>query len=114
MNASEQLSRLAPYVGRLLKDDYVHEQIGQAATSLRRGSRRAKRKGAKRAVADRRVRGQLRAGVTAATQVVRAVGQSPPPKRHPLRRVLVVTVAAGGAAVAYRQLSAGESQTRHG
>ena len=105
MPASEQLSRLAPYANRLLNDDAVQDQLDRAFSNLRGGSKRARGKGAKKAVSDRKTRRQLSAAVMATTQIVRALREPPPPKRHLGRRLAVVSLIAGGAMVGYRRLS---------
>jgi hypothetical protein len=107
MAASEQLSRVKPYLGRLLEDEYIQDQIGQALTELRRSSRRAKGRSASEALADRRLRGQLRNAADSLTEALRALSE-PPAKRHAVRRTLLVTAAAGGAAFAWQNRSTGE------
>lgn len=111
MTVADQITRLTPYASRLLEDDYLQEQISETVSHLRKGSRAAKRKGARRAVADRRVLQQLAAAATATTEVVRVLAQPARPKRHPLRRIALLAVAAGGAAFAYREQMGGP---RHG
>jgi hypothetical protein len=106
MPASEQLSRLAPYAKRLLDDDAVQDQFDRAFSNLRSGTRRARGKGAKKAVSDRKTRRQLSAAAVATTQIVRAVRQPPPPERHLARRFVAISLLAAGATVGYRRLSA--------
>src|ERR1700729_3465490 len=106
MPASEQLSRLAPYAKRLLDDDSVQNQIDRAFSNLRSGTKRARSKGAKKAVSDRKTRRQLSAAALATTQIVRALRKPPPPKRHGGRRLAVLSLLAGGAVAGYRRLSA--------
>ena len=78
MSATDQISRVTPYLERLLRDDYIQEQLGDAITGLRRSSQRAKGRGATEALKDRRLRDQLSAaaGVShrsgACTQPTRA------------------------------------------
>ena len=45
MSAADQISRITPYLERLLLDDYIQEQLGDAVIGLRRSSRRAKGRG---------------------------------------------------------------------
>lgn len=106
MPASEHLSRLAPYTKGLLDDDMVQNQIDRAFSNLRSGTKRARVKGAKKAVSDRKTRRQFSAAAVAATQIVRALRQPPPPKRHLARRLAVISLLAAGATVGYRRLSA--------
>ena len=99
------LSRLTPYVGQLLDDDYLQEQIGDAFTSLRRGARRAKGQSPKAALKDRRLRRQLRDAAAALTAAARAVKAPQRPQRHLLRRGLVVASAAGTAVFVWKRFT---------
>jgi len=105
MPAPERLSRLAPYAERLLNDDAVQDQLDRAFSNLRSGSRRARGKGARKGVGDRKTRRQLSAAAVATTQIVRALREPPPPTRHLGRRLAVVSLVAGGAMIGYRRLS---------
>jgi hypothetical protein len=101
MNTSDRIGNVAPYLGRLLSDDYVQDQVREIVTDLRQGTARAKRKGARNAVSDKRVRRQLTAAAVAAGQVARILREPEPPKRHPIRRALGVAAIAGAAAAIY-------------
>src|SRR4051812_50189813 len=73
-------------VERLLGDDYVRDQIGEAAGAVRDAYRRARKLPAGKAVVDQRVYDRVRkaaAGLAGASR--RALGQPPPqpPRRHP-------------------------------
>jgi hypothetical protein len=115
MSAVGQLSRIAPYVGRLLEDEYVQDQIRDAVKDLRRGSQRAKRKGARGAVADQRVRSQLTAAGGSLATAVQRLRQPEPPKRHWLRRGLLIAAAAGGGGwLAFQQFGRNGSGASHG
>jgi hypothetical protein len=103
MTATDRLSRITPYVARLLEDEYVQEQFSEALTGLRRSSRRAKGRSASEALGDRRLRAQLRDAAGSMTEAVRALKQPPPAERHLLRRGLVLTMAAGAAALAWQR-----------
>jgi hypothetical protein len=103
VNTSDRIGKVAPYVGRLLSDDYVQDQVRELVTDLRRGTKRAKRRGAKKAVSDKRVRRQLTAAAVAAGRAARTLREPEPPKRHPVRRTLGVAAIAGAAAAIYRQ-----------
>jgi hypothetical protein len=111
MPASEQLSRLTPYAQRLLDDDAVRDQIDRAFSHLRSGAGRARKKGAKKAVTDRKTRRQLSAAAIATTQIVRALREPPPTTRHRGRRLAVISALAGAAVISYRQRSAGDPKT---
>jgi hypothetical protein len=103
MSATDQISRITPYLERLLRDDYIQEQLEDAITGLRRSSRRAKGRGATEALKDRRLRNQLSAAAGSLTEAARALRQPEPPKRHWIRRALLLAAAGAGAALAWQQ-----------
>jgi hypothetical protein len=103
MNTSDRIGKVAPYLGRLLNDDYIQDQVRELVSGLRQGATRAKRKGAKNAVGDKRVRRQLAAAAVAAGRAARTLREPEPPKRHPVRRALGAVAVAGAAAAIYRQ-----------
>jgi hypothetical protein len=103
MRATAQISRITPYLERLLRDDYVQEQLGEALTGLRRGSRRAKGRPATEALKDRRVRDQLSAAAGSLTEAARALRQPEPPKPHWIRRALLLATAGAGATLAWQR-----------
>lgn len=107
MSAADQLSRVTPYVQRLLQDQYIQDQIGEAITGLRRSTRRAKGRRASDALKDRRLRTQLRNAAGSLTAAARALRQPEPPKRHRLTGGLLLAGAAavGGAAWAGQRSS---------
>ncbi len=102
MTAADQRSRLGPYVTRLLEDEYIQDQLGQAITGLRRSSRRAKGRSTSEAIKDRRLRNQFQDAVNSLLQASSAL-QGKPAKRK--RRLLpaLLLAAAGTAAVVARQ-----------
>src|ERR1700722_16850605 len=110
MTASDQLSRITPYVGRLLEDEYIQEQIGQAITGLRQSSRRVKGRNASEALQDRRLRRQLHDAVGSLTAAGRALTEPPPPKHHRVRNGLVLAVAVSAVALAWQNRSSLISQ----
>lgn len=103
MTAARQLSRIAPYLSRLLNDEYVQEQIGQALTELRRSSRRAKGRRAGEALNDTKLRTQLGDAITSLGNARRALAE-PPPKRRRLRRAFLLIMPLA-AALAWQQRS---------
>ncbi len=103
MSATDQISRVTPYLERLLRDDYIQEQLGDAITGLRRSSQRAKGRGATEALKDRRLRDQLTAAAGSLTEAARALSQPEPPKRRWLRGALLLAAAGGGAALAWQR-----------
>jgi hypothetical protein len=105
MPVSDQFARLAPYAGRLLDDHAVQAQLDRAVSNLRDGTRRARGKGAKKAVKDRRTRRKLITAASAAIQAARTLSEPPAPKRHLGRRIVVLSLLGGGAVIVYRQLA---------
>jgi hypothetical protein len=104
VSAADQLSRIAPYINRAIEDEYVQDQIGQAIRGLRRSSRRARRHSVSDAITDRRLRNQLGEAFDAFAEAGRALTQ-PPPKRHPIRRAVVLILAAAAIAFAWQKRS---------
>ena len=109
MKTSETAGRLTPYVRRLLDDDYVHDELRKLVVDVRRSASRAKRIGPERAVTDKRVRRHAAAGVSAAAQVIRALNEPEPTKRHRVRRLVTLTLIGVVAFTAYRNLVESES-----
>jgi hypothetical protein len=103
MSATDQISRITPYLERLLRDEYVQEQLGDAVAGLRRSSQRAKGRGATEALKDRRLRNHLSAAAGSLAEGLRAIGQPEPPNRHWLRRALLLAAAGGGAVLAWHR-----------
>jgi hypothetical protein len=105
-------SRLTPYIVRLLDDEYIQDQIGEAFTSLRRGSRRAKGQSPTEALKDRRLRSQLQEAAGSLTAAARTLQAPQQPKRHLFRRRLVLGAAVGAAVFVWQRFtpnSTGES-----
>jgi hypothetical protein len=112
MSTSNRIGKVAPYLGRLLNDDHVQDQVRDLVTDLRQGATRAKRKGAKKAVSDKRVRRRLAGAAVAAGRAARTLREPEPPKRHPIRRALGVAAVAGAAAAIYRQRQSSMAATQ--
>jgi hypothetical protein len=106
MTATGQLSRITPYLARLLNDEYVQEQVGQALTELRRSSRRAKGRSASEALNDTKLRTQVSEAITSLGNARRALVK-PPPKRRRLRPALLLTMFLAGA-LAWQQRSSAQ------
>jgi hypothetical protein len=103
MTATGQLSRITPYVSRLLNDEYVQEQVGQALTELRRSSQRAKGRRPTEALTDTKLRAQLDRAITSLANAREALTE-PPPKPRRLKRALLL-MAPIGAALAWQRRS---------
>ena len=90
-------SRPIAMLERLLDDDYVHEQIGTAASGLRDTYRRARRLPPDVAVQDKTVYEHVRTAATGITAAVKRVTAKPPPEppRRRRRALLLVMALAG-------------------
>lgn len=95
MTTASQSSRILPYLRLLLEDESVQEQLGDAVRGLRESARRVQGRRASEAIQDRRLRRQLADVAGSLNEVVGRLNQPPPPKRHLMRRVLVLVTAAG-------------------
>jgi len=87
------------YARRLTEDDYVQAQLRQAAGGLRQAyGRVAQRRG--KAAEDKKLYGHLRESATSIRRAVLALQRKPPEPKHRGRKVALVALAGGGAAVA--------------
>jgi hypothetical protein len=87
------------YARRLTEDDYVHGQLRQAAGGLRQAYGRAARRRGK-AAEDKKLYGHLRDSATAIRRAMLALQRKPPEPKHRGRKLGLVMLAGGGAAVA--------------
>ena len=93
-----ELASLSPYVARLL-DDYVYEQLDDAAENLRDAYRRVSGRRAAKSVDDRKLRRQLQSASDSVRKALLAVqGRQPEKKKRRVIAPLVVVL--GAAAVA--------------
>lgn len=90
-----------PYLERLLEDEYVQQQLREAAMGLRNAYARAARKGAE-ATDDRKLYRSLRRATTSVRNAGLALRQPEPPPKRRVRKLLIFAVAAGGAAMLAR------------
>ena len=91
-----------PYVQRLIEDEYVQEQLREAAAGLRNAYERATRKNAQ-AAEDKKLYANLRRGATSVQNAVIALRRPPePPPTHRGRNVVVIAVAIGATVVITR------------
>jgi hypothetical protein len=94
----------ASYVNRLLDDDYVRDQIGDALVRGRRAYRRARAERVARAVQDKKLMDHATGAAHSLQNAIRALAGRPPPKprRRRLRTAALLGVSlAAGAAAAY-------------
>jgi len=107
---------VSTYVNRLLDDDTVREQIGDALVRGRRAYRRARAERVAEAVKDKRLMDHLTGALASLQAAVRGLtGQPPPKRRRPLRTATLLggALAAGGVAIAVdrrARVSAGPSE----
>ena len=87
------------YARRLTEDDYVHGQLGQAADGLRKAYGRASRRKGK-AAEDKKLYANLRQSATSIRRALLALQRKPPEPKHRGRKLALVALAGGGAAVA--------------
>jgi hypothetical protein len=93
-----------PYAQRLVGDQYVQDQLRNAAVKLRDVYMRAARQPGK-AAEDKQLYGNLREAVTSIRRAVGAIQQPPPKPKHRGRRILVVALLGAGAALLAKQAS---------
>ena len=112
MTPTEQLARIAPYLGRLLEDEYAQEQIGQAIIGWRRSYRRASGRRTSDALKDKRLTSQVRETVNSLLKAASALqGKPAKRRRRRFRRALLLAGAGAAAALAWRAKSTNNNQT---
>jgi hypothetical protein len=86
-----------PYVRRLLEDEYIHDQLSDAAARLRKAYDRAerKKKGAK-AAEDKKLYAHVRGAAGSLRSAALALQRKPPEPKRRGRKVLVVGSLVGG------------------
>ena len=87
----------ARYAERLMQDQYIHEQLGDAASRLRQAYGRVASRGG-RAAEDKKLYAHLREAATSTRRAVNALRRKPEPRRRG-RKLLGLALAGGGAAV---------------
>ena len=100
MSLNDRATALAPYAEQLLNNRDVQDAIQRAATAGRASFQRARGTGPRKAVTDKRLQRRLQETAQATFDAWTAVSESRKPKRHWGRRIVVVSVVAGGAFVA--------------
>lgn len=105
MAVGDQLSRVTPYVQRLLEDEYIQDQLGQGLAGLRRSRRRVKGRPAQAALQDRRLRSQLQDAAGSLTAALRALNEPEPAEPHRVRGTLLLAAAMGAGAYTWQRRS---------
>jgi hypothetical protein len=90
-----------PYVQRLLEDEYLHERLREAAVGLRGVYGRAATKKAN-AADDKKLYASLRHAATSIRDAALELRKPEPPPKRRLRKLLIIGLAAGGAAMLTR------------
>ena len=110
MAKSKTAKSALPYVRRLIEDEYVQEQLRDAAGGLRAAFDRARRERA-RATEDKRLYGHVREAATAIRKAAVALqGPKAKPKRR-LRKVAILAFALGGTVLLTLKLQKQQSGT---
>jgi hypothetical protein len=98
MAKTKQAKSAAPYLQRLVEDEYVQQQLRMAAARLREAYGRASRKRGK-AAEDKKLYDNLRDAVTSTRRAALALQRRQPEPKRRGRKLLVVAVAGGGVAI---------------
>ena len=110
MAKSKNAKSALPYVRRLIEDEYVQEQLRNAAGGLRAAYERARKERAQ-ATEDKRLYAHLREAATSIRKAAVALqGPKAKPKRR-LRKVVILALAAGGTALLTLKLQKQQSGT---
>ncbi|HJS93841.1 MAG TPA: hypothetical protein VJ741_06230 [Solirubrobacteraceae bacterium] len=98
MAKSKNAKSAVPYARRLLEDEYVQEQLRNAAGGLRAAYGRA-RKQRSQAAEDKRLYGHVREAVTSIRNAATALQRPKPKPKRRFRKVVVLAGAVGGCAL---------------
>lgn len=98
MAKSKNAKSALPYARRLLEDEYVQEQLRNAAGGLRAAYDRARKQRAQ-AAEDKRLYGHLREAVTSIRNAATALQRPKPKPKRRFRKVAVLAGAVGGSAL---------------
>jgi hypothetical protein len=96
------LGRIAPYVERIVGNEYLHENVRVAGVNLRAAYERASSRKAAKAAEDKKLYARIRRAAIAAREAAAALttGRRKPKRRFPKRVALVAVAGAGVAAAA--------------
>lgn len=113
MASAKQAKSAIPYIQRLFEDEYVQEQLRNAASGLWVAYQRARR-GRTEAVEDSRFYGSLRQAATSIRKVVTRVQQPKAQPKRRLRKVATVALAASGTALLVTKLQRSQTGDQSG
>jgi ferric-dicitrate binding protein FerR (iron transport regulator) len=113
MARSKQAKSAIPYIERLLEDEYVQEQLRNAASGLRLAYKRARSQRAQ-AAEDKRLYGNLRHAATSIRKAVTALQRPKPQPKHRIRKIASAALAAGGGALLILTLRRSQSKSESG
>jgi hypothetical protein len=92
-------NRTTTVIGRLLDDEYIHEQVAAAGAGARDAYRRVRRLPPEKALQDKTVYDHVRQSVAGLTEATRRALDKPEPKPSRAPRVLGLLILAGTAGV---------------
>src|SRR5205085_942739 len=109
MANKRQPKAAVPYVRRMLEDDYLQEQLRDAASALYAAYARARNQRAS-AAEDKRLYRSLRQAATAVRNAATALRPPQPEPKRPFRKLAVVALAAGATIWLTMKLQENQSQ----
>jgi hypothetical protein len=109
-DAKKKAASSVPYIQRLLEDEYVQEQLRNAASGLRAVYRRASRRGGQ-AAEDKRLYGNLRQAATSIRKATLALQRPKPEPKRRGRKIATAALAAGGGALLIFKRRKGDPQS---
>ena len=100
MAKSKKAKSAVPYARRLLEDEYVQEQLRNAAGGLRAAYERVRKERAQ-ATEDKRLYGHVREAATSIRNAATALRRPKPQPRRKrrLRKIAILAIAVGGTAL---------------
>ncbi|TML98708.1 MAG: hypothetical protein E6G05_13170 [Actinobacteria bacterium] len=109
MANKRQPKAAVPYVRRMLEDDYLQEQLRDAASALYATYARARKQRAS-AAEDKRLYRSLRQAATAVRNAATALRPPQPEPKRPFRKLAVVALAGGATVWLTMKLQKNQSQ----
>jgi ferric-dicitrate binding protein FerR (iron transport regulator) len=109
MASSKQAKSALPYIQRLLEDEYVQEQLRDAASGLHAAYLRTSKKRAQ-AAEDKRLYGNLREAATSLRKAMTALQRPAPEPKRRMPKLAILALIGGGGALLITRLQKGQSQ----